>query len=409
MFPGFVFRARMYSKIGRLLHRFSGFLPLVDRPELELISMSNPERSIVGHAGYSHCVEPRPQELGSADIALETLISPSVAVRFRDVRLIGKFGIPVTRRGQIVVAPFLLDWFFAKILPQTLVELGMLRAGWEYLLALFPVLDRAQGEEGEGVFFHLIPRVSTRVTSGQGAQYGHWMVESLAHLILVEGLIAKIGPSFRLLLNSDLDEFQLDSLKLMGFSNLPFSKIEGNGLRVRELFVPSVKSFHSKSSEIDPEVRTWVRKRLIGGAEPDELAQSLPKVVFISRQNMPDRRLANIEKIRDLVKGFGGQEFETSVLPMAEEVMTLIDTRVLIGVSGSALAKMLFMPHLRHLVLLQHPDKSAHVAIARLAGELGVDCTVLLCRWATPESKDRHRNLLAPEAELRRVLHRLLE
>ena len=59
-------------------------------------------------------------------------------VKVKDVRLIGPYGIPFTRKGQVILEPISKSWL-NRVLAITIIQLGLFGFFREFLLAIFPI------------------------------------------------------------------------------------------------------------------------------------------------------------------------------------------------------------------------------------------------------------------------------
>lgn len=350
---------------GGLFELFIALLPKLQRTDLIRWDSSRP--LYVEVEGRYHFFLEKPQDPISAvrfaHLAGPRTVDPFFSVLLEDVRLIGPWGVPVTRKGQIIIEPLGID-YFKQIIEMTVAELGLLATLRQYLLALFPVLEKSR--EPLALAAHLIAR------GGHQAQFGHWVGEQLPQLRAISAMEKAIAQEVPLLINSDPSRWQLQTLKAMGFERNSTIVYSGRSQRVSRLVLSSLRNVHSRAMEIDPRARRWVVAKIRDVNAANHRETDGDGKLFVLRQSDKTRCVTNADEVRSVLHGDGFEEFFPASKAKADEIVQLRRVGTFLGVFGSGLMNALFMPGLGQLVEIFGPHQSDRFVFYYLAAELGI-------------------------------------
>ena len=205
-------------------------------------------------------------------------------IKIKDVRLIGPYGIPFTRRGQIILEPISKSWL-NHVMIITITQLGLFGFLKEFLLALFPIFDSKKNFLKLGA--HLICRgAKSIIFDNKQPQpiFGHWLGEQLPQLRGIEGIFSKFDISCPLIINKNPKIWQIESLELMGYKKNDVYEFTQKGLRVGEIIIASLRNVHSRQTEFDPKARKWAAKRLQLNFEKLNFEENNKKNICLFRQ-----------------------------------------------------------------------------------------------------------------------------
>lgn len=207
-----------------------------------------------------------------------------------------------------------------------------------------PHIEAALGRAAAGAAKRL-RRVEGRVAAiGPGHTiYGHWLVEILPRLYLLEAAGMPLN-SLRILLPHNVPKFGLAWLNLMGISEqqLIFYSPEEESIVPDELVMSTVLHNGVRVSGFFRGVAAFLRNRLL--LRDDTLFSAPPsRRIFLSRaQTSQARRLGNREAIERIAYAAGFEIIHPEELPILEQVRLFASSKELIGEYGSALHGTMF-------------------------------------------------------------------
>ena len=309
-------------------------------------------------------------------------VQPFFALIISDVRLIGPYGLPVTRSGKVIVEPILEEWL-PHVLKTTINELGFFKLLWQYFLCFFPYLDLKNTTLNFAS--HLICRGA--IWPG-GPIFGHWMAEHLPQIRAIESIESRMSEKSKIIINRNPPEWQIESLELMGIENNRLFIHSQKGLRVKKLVISSIRNVHSKNMEIDPIARTWASNRLQEGIrfrKKNEKHQF--EKISIFRQDARNRKLINIEEIKEFVESFGYYNFDHTQLSFVESGLLFQKAKDLIACFGSGITRIMFMETPKKLTEIYSNAQMERDIFFLFACEFGMEYSCILADTVEDESR----------------------
>ena len=180
------------------------------------------------------------------------------------------------------------------------------------------------------------------IASPYSAGYYHWIVEVLPRLFAYES-VAKDRP--RLVVNSLLNPWQLESLKLLGFPHQDLVELGTDYLQLEKLYFPAYIG-------INPYCLDWLRERLFATVA----LEPTPKRIYITRRLATRRRLVNEDQIDSLLHQHGFIIAELETLSFVEQVRLFSQAEIVVGPHGAGLTNMVWAPRDCKVMEIQHPD-----------------------------------------------------
>jgi len=291
-------------------------------------------------------------------------------VTIEHVRVIGSYGVPITRSGRVVVEPFGDRWL-PHVLTHTITSLGILKFLREYLLALMPFLPRL----GQVIPFgaHLLARGADWSQGGKGPNYGHWFAEQIPQLRAIEAVQDLTEEEIVLLINHHPANWQLESLHLLGYETDSIRQLNGSGVQVRKLVISSLRAVHSKGMQFDPKARRWAAERLRESVRKSNSERPIRTKVAYFRTNQKTRTVANISDARKLLQEFGFIEDEDRTLRLSEVIEQTKAVGIFLAVTGSNVMRMMYSDHPKSLIEIIAPHYYVRDICYLLAVELGAN------------------------------------
>lgn len=207
-----------------------------------------------------------------------------------------------------------------------------------------------------------LPGTSALLAAASGANYYHWLLESLPRLWLLEQAGVDLNSINRFLLNEEQSPFHSQTLERLGVApGKLMSCRKDQVLRCIHLVVSSLPA--------DPMVYpgwalAFLRERFLPAAAPMNVER-----IFISRRHALRRRLLNETEIEAGLRAAG---FKTVVLEQqsfAEQIGLFASARIIVAPHGAGLSNLVFSEPGTRVVELVAPTFINH-CYQRLAGAM---------------------------------------
>ena len=137
------------------------------------------------------------------------------------------------------------------------------------------------------------------LTNPWSGNFWHWTVDTLTQLEGVEYYQQQTGIKPKLIVESNLQSWQRDSLKLLGYEENDLIIWQDFRRTVNKLIVPSFRrSYEEIHGEISVTACQWLRQKILSNVSKikGDRVSFLPKV-FISRRKALGRRIANENEV----------------------------------------------------------------------------------------------------------------
>ena len=295
-------------------------------------------------------------------------------VKVKDVRLIGPYGIPFTRKGQVILEPISKSWL-NRVLAITIIQLGLFGFFREFLLAIFPIFASKKNflEMGAYLICRGVKYKSIFEKKQSEPVFGHWLGEQLPQLRGIEGIFSKFDISCPLIVNKNPKDWQIESLELMGYKKNNIYELTQKGLRVGEIIISSLRNVHSRQTEFDPKARKWAAKRLQSNFEKLNFEEYYKKNISLFRQNENNRRISNFEDVKKVI--FENHYYETKIenQSLFESAKNFFFAKNYLSVFGSGILRIMFMKQPKKLIEIYAKNISHRDVFFLLASEFGME------------------------------------
>ncbi|HSS20767.1 MAG TPA: glycosyltransferase family 61 protein [Pyrinomonadaceae bacterium] len=235
-----------------------------------------------------------------------------------------------------------------------------------------------------------IARTCIVATDDWSGGYFHWLADVLPRLMTVKEQLKDLV----LLLPREFKEFEYvtASLKPFGPGGVEFIK-PSEVVVCEQLLLPTQTA---PSGHYNDELIREVGKLLVG-FYVGEGRESSPERVYISRARAPKRRIANEDKVLEILRSFDFEIVRTEELSFAEQVKLAARARYLISNHGAGLTNMLFMNSGASVLELRHANDAINNCYFTLAAALKLNYFYQTCK---PQSDaDPHTANLQVDAE----------
>ncbi len=173
------------------------------------------------------------------------------------------------------------------------------------------------------------------VVSNYAEGYPHWLMEVLPRLYGLEHLPFKTKPT--IIFNRELNGWQKETIRLMGFSDYPSIALNDSFLRPDELYMPSYVGIPGTPH---PEGCKWVKERIMKNVQQG----GSPARIYISRKLAKKRKVLNEDEVVATLSKYGFIEVAAEELPFAEQVALFARAESIVSSHGAGLGNLLFAP-----------------------------------------------------------------
>ena len=196
---------------------------------------------------------------------------------------------------------------------------------------------------------------------GNNGGYADWIRKFLPRLQAIEEYASKTDRSPKIILNPDPPEYQLDSLRTMGYGSdqLIFWNPDED-LHVENLVTPMMNTselicpyfYHRFEREtnryynsISPKSIKWLRAQAKKRISKQECNITLSDKVLISRRDVNEKRgrqIENYKEVKNRLETNGFDSYELRSLSFADQVMLFSNADQIVGVHGAGLSNLAF-------------------------------------------------------------------
>lgn len=180
------------------------------------------------------------------------------------------------------------------------------------------------------------------LTSRFWNNYYHWIIETLPRLFAYSS-VSNERP--KLIVNSPLADWQIESLQLLGFGRENLFFLDKGYYSFEQLHFPS-------DVGINPVMLNWLQttlSRTTSAAAPS-------KRVYITRRAATRRRLLNETELEPLLREQGFIIAELEKLPFTEQTRLFAEAEMIVGLHGAGLTNMVWAPAGCSVLEIMHPN-----------------------------------------------------
>lgn len=190
----------------------------------------------------------------------------------------------------------------------------------------------------------------------QYTNYYHWTIESLLRLDLVERYTQATGQRPMLLLPPEPPSWLLDTLSHLGYDDQWVVCTEP--VFVEKLVLPSYPEPSKTGCQ-------WLRNRALDRVETSFSGSTR---VYVSRSKATERRVANEDKLTELLSSYGFEFYELENLNYAEQVQLFSNAETVLGPHGAGLCNIVYSQDVRLLELFRQERKTTFYRLCKLLG-----------------------------------------
>lgn len=207
---------------------------------------------------------------------------------------------------------------------------------------------------------------------GAAESFFDWMFECVTRLWAYQQ--RPVCKNLPLLVQAGLTRWQNDLLGLLGYEDARLIRVAEDSLALcDELFVASLSAPLNFVAPFALEhLRRGLRKTISTGSDT-------PRRIFLTRQEMPTRRLANYQEIAPILDRHGFHSVPADSFHIRELLKTIQSAEIVVGMEGAAMANVFMAPaHARIALLTADEVQSVRYSGPSLA--LGQEFAFLRCK-----------------------------
>jgi capsular polysaccharide biosynthesis protein len=176
------------------------------------------------------------------------------------------------------------------------------------------------------------------------------------------------GEKPLLLLGEEVNDRQVRSLELLGFSQDQFVQLGKEGAYIERLVIPS---FANAPYLPMPAAMKWLRGHMLAGFPLEASPSSASPYLYVTRRKASRRRVLNEDEVLRIMEPLGFEVVEAENIPTLDEEIALFrGAKVIAGPLGAGLVNMIFAES-AVIFELMGPEGYQNHAYYGLASSLG--------------------------------------
>lgn len=284
----------------------------------------------------SPCRRPIPRNL-EHDYLVEYHTPPEYLCSLPQAKL-HRSGVVATERGDVVDDSFSTMEVFATLYMRELSERGTFGVLSGLIENRGPPnpFDRQDLERIE-IGFPLLRYWNHELSQ---MSYGHWVLEYIPKLKGLYQFEKCRGREPAIIVEHDCPDWILEFLTLADIDESRVVPIPREGLHCETLVYPTHRMW--SHYDFNPSILDlkWVREHFGGGV--DGPAGGSERRIFVSREDVERRHIANRKEVIEMLAGHGFESIRPTEYSISEQIALFSDAETVIGMNGSGLQNIVF-------------------------------------------------------------------
>ncbi len=205
-----------------------------------------------------------------------------------------------------------------------------------------------------------------------GVGYGHWLADVIPRLFVIKEEL----KNYKILLPENYNTFHYISLEPFGISpdQIVFLKLD-SVYKIPDLTIVShVGSSCNTKDEVLQEIRDFYLDYYIGKNRIKPFRK-----IYISRSGVNNRKVVNNDEVEALMIDNGYEIIHPQNYNFEEQVKLFSECKTMVGLTGSGLTNMLFMPKGGSVVEFKMQNDFTNLHYFSMASGMQLDYYYLLC------------------------------
>ncbi|MFC7058800.1 glycosyltransferase family 61 protein [Halovenus salina] len=215
--------------------------------------------------------------------------------------------------------------------------------------------------------------------------YFHWIAETITRLEGVKEYEERTNSSPKLILGPNLNDFQRETLNLLGYSDNDLIQWTSAYGKVKKLVIPTLRR------EINPKIPSpfayhWIREQLRNKCMEHVNTSKFSNRVYISRDDAEERRVVNESEVMKTLNGYGFEKYILSNMCVAEIIALFAQADVIVGPHGAGLTDIIYTEDVA--VIEFHPEDRLNGVYFMITEQLNGWYGYLLCASKSKKTND---------------------
>lgn len=188
--------------------------------------------------------------------------------------------------------------------------------------------------------------------------YYHWFLDCLTRLEGLEYYQETTGCKPVLIIDSNPPLWQIESLKLLGYSSDDYIQWNHTKVFVKKLVVPA---FRQPGNWVSPSALHWLRQRLfINIPAIENQGLSFSPRVYISRCKASRRKIINEDEVMKILSPLGFVSYTLENLSFMDQIKLFLSAEIIIGPHGAGFTNIIFSQKQLTVIEFVNPLSSPH-------------------------------------------------
>jgi hypothetical protein len=318
----------------------------------------------------------------------------SFVAEIRNVRILGPHAFAITNDGMI-----LLEQKYNKSLKGGVLD-TLLRSTIGYSGLATTIRHLGNSNVPEFSFDCVVSLLTGRREMDRPPAYGHWLMEILPRLRGIEHFTEATGIKPELLVYGDISDWQIKSLKALGYPEDCLIRWKDGRAVVNSYVVPKWPKNEWRLSDIK-----WMKSQFEKSLDYEEHLQKFSSYIYLSRENIQKRRVSNRNELVTSLSARGFQSVCPEVLSLAEQVAMFKRASVVVGPAGSAFNNLIFAEDIVAIELFS--EERFHAWNWELTQLLDIEYYALFGESVNSDVRKWHRDFLISYSEVDDLLNQL--
>jgi hypothetical protein len=235
--------------------------------------------------------------------------------------------------------------------------------------------------------------------------YGHWMIDCLMRLEGLEYYQKQTEQKPVLIISPNPTQWQVDSLKLLGYEPDDYIEWNQKKVNVQKLIVPS---FRRQGGWTEPEACQWLKERMLSNLPAWETPRfPISPRIYIARPKGAGRQILNEEEVLEILAPLGFVSYTPEGMSFSEEVRLFSQAEAIVATHGSGLINMIFSQ--KKPVIIDLFSSWYSPTFFRLSASLGFKYAYLYCQPHGLDMTQMRGNMVVDVAKLKRLLDKVMD
>jgi capsular polysaccharide biosynthesis protein len=305
----------------------------------------------------AYYLEDTPSEVKEELKFRECEISSPHVFEINNVYLIGKYAVGLTEQGEFIRETS-VPYYCNNVYLHTADSIS-LRGLTSYYMS------KSSKE---------LPIACSLINSWNHNNYYQWVINTLTKLEGIKYFENKTGLKVPLIIHSEPNKWQIESLKYLGYQDEDFIFWRNQKTLVRKLIVPSFRNLYQDdntySGYTSPQGCRWVAEALKQYIRKNcTLNKDVHPYVYISRRKAVGRRILNESQVYECLQSYNFRSYILEELSLAEQINLFSQAKFIVAPHGAGLSNIIYSTDAKVIEICgETPPTLNFAAIARTLG-----------------------------------------